>query len=149
MKTSGGVRESLSRIAAVIQGSEGFPAGSAAAASGIVSSSALAQAREEIAAEIERQRIPALIALKRELKGSALFPALSEIIEESITGEKSLVATLTDMLKWSVSGGLAALESPGALNAGHSASASGEEAGSWEETRKPGDIVSGGKIWRK
>ncbi len=133
MKTSGGTKESLSRIAAVIQGSEGFPAGSAAAASGIVSASALAQARAEIAAEIERQRIPALIALKRELRSSPLYQGLNSILEESITGEKSLVATLTDMLKWSVSGGLAALESPGALNAGHSIHASGEVPGPIED----------------
>jgi hypothetical protein len=97
-------------------------------------------AREELALEEEKRRVPALVALKKELKASPLYDGfLSEQIEAAIRGNDSLVDSLTAMLKWATSSSaIAALESPGPLGTGGSATTASGEVASTQNVKRNG-----------
>jgi len=87
------------------------------------------QAAEALASKTELQRVPGLIKLKRELRDSPLYEGISDILEEAMTGNRSLIETLTAICKWTASGSaVAALESEeiGPINTGHVLTGSGE-----------------------
>ncbi|HOW83284.1 MAG TPA: Clp protease ClpP [Spirochaetota bacterium] len=89
------------------------------------------EARGIIEAERKRQeeteRVPKLLGLKKQLKGSPLFEGISEIVEEGVTDGKSLHDTLLAVVKWTASGSaVASLEGVPDIRIGQTEGASGE-----------------------
>jgi len=88
---------------------------------------ARAAVEQERARQTEAERVPGLLGLKKQLKGSPLFEGISEIVEDAIVRGQSFNDTLVAVVRWTASGSaVASLEGVPDIRIGQTEGASGE-----------------------